>query len=259
MLCVARNDAEKNNIAFKGLDVVCQYAALLERRVQRGTRARKALVVTRQTNPLGRSMIEMLGVLAIVGVLTVGGIAGYSKAMEKFKINKLVSEYSSVIFQLLEHKNSLLQSNPQNQVFIGNIMEAMNIVPNSWVKKNNVYYTDSQGNSIATYLLNGELISIDMYLGGTTKNESGASVSTNFSVKLCTELLNNLALPLSSELFRVTVANSANGWAGTTRYGAKYCGTDGRKCISTATLSDFQNMCKFCDGLEGECNIGIRF
>ena len=39
-------------------------------------------------NQLGRSMIEMLGVLAIIGVLSVGGIAGYSKAMEKWKINK---------------------------------------------------------------------------------------------------------------------------------------------------------------------------
>jgi type II secretory pathway pseudopilin PulG len=38
----------------------------------------------------GRSMIEMLGVLAIIGVLSVGGIAGYSKAMTKFKVNKTV-------------------------------------------------------------------------------------------------------------------------------------------------------------------------
>ena len=30
----------------------------------------------------GRSMVEMLGVLAIIGVLSVGAIAGYSKAME---------------------------------------------------------------------------------------------------------------------------------------------------------------------------------
>ena len=37
----------------------------------------------------GRSMIEMLGVLAIIGVLSVGGIAGYSKAMNKFKTNKV--------------------------------------------------------------------------------------------------------------------------------------------------------------------------
>ena len=36
----------------------------------------------RGANFFGRSMIEMLGVLAIIGVLSVGGIAGYSKAME---------------------------------------------------------------------------------------------------------------------------------------------------------------------------------
>lgn len=44
----------------------------------------------------GRSMIEMLGVLAIIGVLSVGGIAGYSKAMEMYKMNKVIDEYSSV-------------------------------------------------------------------------------------------------------------------------------------------------------------------
>ncbi len=31
----------------------------------------------------GRSMLEMIGVLAIIGILSVGGISGYSKAMEK--------------------------------------------------------------------------------------------------------------------------------------------------------------------------------
>ncbi|MBR3502097.1 MAG: hypothetical protein IKO06_04235 [Alphaproteobacteria bacterium] len=38
----------------------------------------------------GRSMIEMLGVLAIVGVLSVGGIAGYTKAMLNFKTNSTI-------------------------------------------------------------------------------------------------------------------------------------------------------------------------
>ena len=45
----------------------------------------------------GRSMIEMLGVLAIVGVLSVGGIAGYSKAMTKFKINKTADQISQIV------------------------------------------------------------------------------------------------------------------------------------------------------------------
>ena len=41
-------------------------------------------------------MIEMLGVLAIVGVLSVAGIAGYSKAMAKYKTNKLIDQVSTV-------------------------------------------------------------------------------------------------------------------------------------------------------------------
>ena len=120
-----------NNITFKGLDVVRQYAALLERRVQSSTRVRKAQVVTRQTKHIrnllpqcasdatgflsdvykkstraqkfladgvqyGRSMIEMLGVLAIIGVLSVGGIAGYSKAMTKWKINQTIEQIEQI-------------------------------------------------------------------------------------------------------------------------------------------------------------------
>ncbi len=45
----------------------------------------------------GRSMVEMLGVLAIIGVLSVGGIAGYSKAMTKFKISKATDQVSMTV------------------------------------------------------------------------------------------------------------------------------------------------------------------
>ncbi len=45
----------------------------------------------------GRSMVEMLGVLAIIGVLSVGGIAGYSKAMAKFKTSKALDQVSTTI------------------------------------------------------------------------------------------------------------------------------------------------------------------
>ena len=50
----------------------------------------------KKNNQSGRSMIEMLGVLAIIGVLSVGGIAGYSKAMMKFKINKTIDQISQM-------------------------------------------------------------------------------------------------------------------------------------------------------------------
>ena len=55
-------------------------------------------------------MIEMLGVLAIIGVLSVGGIAGYSKAMTKFKINKMIEDYSNLTFNLIENYPNLLKS-----------------------------------------------------------------------------------------------------------------------------------------------------
>lgn len=41
-------------------------------------------------NQSGRSMVEMLGVLAIIGVLSVGGIAGYRYAMDRITLNKML-------------------------------------------------------------------------------------------------------------------------------------------------------------------------
>ena len=49
------------------------------------------------TQESGRSMVEMLGVLAIVGVLSVGGIAGYSQAMAKFKVTKTMDQVQTII------------------------------------------------------------------------------------------------------------------------------------------------------------------
>ena len=48
----------------------------------------------------GRSMVEMLGVLAIIGVLSVGGISGYSKAMAKFKLTKAQDQISMLLMNV---------------------------------------------------------------------------------------------------------------------------------------------------------------
>ena len=66
---------------------------------KRSTRAKKFLADDVQG---GKSMIEMLGVLAIIAVLTVGGIAGYSKAMKKYQANKVVGEIIQVLVKLKE-------------------------------------------------------------------------------------------------------------------------------------------------------------
>ncbi len=58
-------------------------------------------------NCVGRSMIEMLGVLAIIAVLSVGGIAGYSKAMMLWKSNQQRNTITELLANAIKIKPSL--------------------------------------------------------------------------------------------------------------------------------------------------------
>lgn len=49
-----------------------------------------------KANEQGRSMVEMLGVLAIIGVLSIGGIAGYTMAMNRYKANQILDMASKI-------------------------------------------------------------------------------------------------------------------------------------------------------------------
>lgn len=61
----------------------------------------------------GRSMVEMLGVLAIVGVLSIGGIMGYSYAMDKHRANQTIQDINLIRIVLLDqvYKNQALNLN----------------------------------------------------------------------------------------------------------------------------------------------------
>ena len=55
----------------------------------------------KRTNESGRSMVEMLGVLAIIGVLSIGGIAGYSMAMNRYRANEaldVANKYAVIVY-----------------------------------------------------------------------------------------------------------------------------------------------------------------
>ncbi|MGN0919150.1 MAG: type II secretion system protein [Alphaproteobacteria bacterium] len=62
----------------------------------------------------GRSMVEMLGVLAIMGVLSVGGVSMYSSAMNKHRANEILNEASKravmVAGQLLSNPEATTMS-----------------------------------------------------------------------------------------------------------------------------------------------------
>ncbi len=51
-------------------------------------------------NENGRSMIEMLGTLAVIGVLSIGGIAGYRTAMDMHDANEIIDSVGKAATQL---------------------------------------------------------------------------------------------------------------------------------------------------------------
>ncbi len=60
----------------------------------------------RNKDQIGRSMVEMLGVLAIIGVLSVGDIAGYKTAIKKHQSNELANALQLLDIQYESAKNA---------------------------------------------------------------------------------------------------------------------------------------------------------
>lgn len=92
----------------------------------------------------GRSMIEMLGVLAIIAVLSVGGIAGYSKAMLMWRSNQqkqMISELIAVAIKLkpnLNHKSSTFDDITSVLYAMGDIPEGTSYQNNRILTKDNI-------------------------------------------------------------------------------------------------------------------------
>ena len=158
----------------------------------------------------GRSMIEMLGVLAIVGVLSVGGIAGYGKAMEKFKLTKALDDYSMLINGLIEYKDNIRKIKTNDSLYgLVDIVQSLNLVPKTWKKVSAMHISDNYGNVLRIYSNNMDsenvFYVIDFYLGGTKISDKGSEVSPDFSSKLCLNLMTNLIVPLETAISSVNI------------------------------------------------------
>lgn len=206
----------------------------------------------------GRSMIEMLGVLAIVGVLSVGGIAGYSKAMEMYKIDKALDEYNFLIQGLMEHTEQLTkmsQANPR-QTGITDFVTAANLVPATWKKVTIYDFTDSVGNMVGTFLRNGHW-AVEIAPGGAYRqNESGAQVNESFSQRACESIFRDLVQPLHSPIHHAFLFRWKQG--SIMFYGDKTC-SDEKKCLRDLTVSEINQTCKACQKDQERCSIGMEF
>ena len=86
----------------------------------------------------GRSMVEMLGVLAIIGVLSIGAIAGYSKAMFKYKLNKQTTQIGYILDYIIANQDQLRKL----PYYMKNTLNKLGVVPNEMVKDNTEYAYD---------------------------------------------------------------------------------------------------------------------
>ena len=208
----------------------------------------------RGTNPLGRSMIEMLGVLAIIGVLSVGGIAGYSKAMEKWKVNKLIGEYTEFMFNAIEHADDIRKV--PNGSGYADIMQSLNIIPTSWKYDNASNVHDRLNNRIQLWRGGSDLV-FEIYLLEEYEEKDSYSLAEP-RVQLCRELFLNFVQPLSefvdySYVWRRNAQTLNPLW-----YGNNYCGAD-KKCLKNVTLAEINAACHTCGDSNGTCSIVITY
>lgn len=208
----------------------------------------------------GRSMIEMLGVLAIIGVLTAGGVAGFSKAMEMYKMNKLVKEYNSLIFNLIQYKQNFQISMKQETVLADFISNTVFLMPDNWKKASYFYLKDSYDNLFyARYEPEKSQIMSIIYLGAFVYNNDGTSMKWSKSKNLkniCKGIVANIIEPLHSVMAESSLINYESVKLFTYK-GDSTCRT-GFDCIKYLTPTKIENACSVCT-TDGNCNIVLRF
>ena len=211
---------------------------------------------------LGRSMIEMLGVLAIVAVLSVGGIAGYSKAMRMWNSNIQRSQITQILHSLI-HLRYELKDNQANSNSITPILNALGEIP-AGMKYANGILSDKTGNHYSGNFgkncwqesqdSDKKVCQSQMYLYvRLTKTESSLVPS---SADLCENLV-YVAKENSQDVISVTtfLGNSQDddnpGWRGY-HQNAVF----NQKTIKTATPLQIKNMCRTCTN-HGYCAVAI--
>ena len=113
---------------------------------------------THATTCRGRSMVEMLGVLAIIGVLSVGAISGYSKAMFKYKLNKHAESFSMFLHETIKLLPDLQRHYGKNittSYALTLFFDKANLLPDGMKFKNNVI-TDIFNNQMTISYANSQ-------------------------------------------------------------------------------------------------------
>ena len=188
----------------------------------------------------GRSMVEMLGVLAIIGVLSVGAISGYSKAMFKYKLNKHAEQYNTLINAVARNAYSFDNLYTAGTQDITAYFMKMGEIPQEMIKNNHVYDIFNQKCVIALNINstnNQKSINLSVIADSSLKTKSAESL------EICRNMLIT-AKENSANIYSLLTAsgNPNNNRNAQWLFGDNSCGF-GNTCLKNITLDDIYRIC----------------
>ena len=186
----------------------------------------------------GRSMVEMLGVLAIIGVLSVGAIAGYSKAMMKYKLNKYSEQMNTVINAIARNVHSFDNIYSQNgsATALTTYFVKMGEIPKEMVTFSPEYLRDIFGMRWAIAMSSDSKgILLSSYNTPSTKSADELERCRTF-ITLAKENSGNISYLNTVSGHGTSSAKSAY------LYGDNLCTPD-RKCLKNVSLDNIYEIC----------------
>ena len=186
----------------------------------------------------GRSMVEMLGVLAIVGVLSVGAIAGYSKAMMKYKLNKHSEQMNTVINAIARNAHNfgnLGAATPLTPIFI-----KMGEIPVEMIKAGATNYIYDIFGQTWKIFIN----SLNSIIFLQADNSSSLRTSSSDNLAICQNIFTTAKENAANIAYINTISNyGTENKISKMWYGDTYCGRAGSTCLRNMTLDDIYNTC----------------
>ena len=193
-------------------------------------------------------MVEMLGVLAIIGVLSVGAITGYSKAMMKYKLNQHAQAVNMLINNVLSIKDKL-QYKETGETYYGTVLYKMNLLPDGIKYINNTSLHDSWFNGDMWVYYNN-----DYNIGGIgfqfEPTAQGAEVCRNI-VYAAKENSANLYSLVTYKFYNDDDKDDTQEG---TIFGDAYCSSK-RWCMRFLDLNKIDSLCNSCN--EKACRLYV--
>ena len=189
----------------------------------------------------GRSMVEMLGVLAIIGVLSVGAMNGYSKAIFKYKLNKQAEQMNTVINAVAKYAHSF-STDFRNQNLTSYFIK-LDEIPTEMVRTNvsaEIYDTFEIKWSIYS-LQDGN--SVEQTINLAFADASSLTKNTSQSLEICRNLIVT-AKENSGNIFYISTLSGyqTDEEQRGVLYGDNAC-SSGRVCLKNVTLDQIYEIC----------------